>query len=94
MSRQCVAHLMPVAGHDIEDAGWKAHLSGELRHADQGQAGVFCRFDHAGVPCGQGAANAAYGGNEAWHAQWVTVKAGATGIIAPTSDQLADVAGL
>ncbi|GAD23998.1 hypothetical protein AVS7_03758, partial [Acidovorax sp. MR-S7] len=59
VARQRVAHLVPVAGHDVERAGRKAHLRRELRHAQQGQARVFCGFDHAHVARGQRAAHAA-----------------------------------
>ena len=56
---QRVAHLVAVAGDDVDGPGRKTHLGGQLRHADQAQAGVFGGFDHAGVAGGQSAAHTA-----------------------------------
>ena len=59
VARQRVADLVAVAGDDVERAGRKAGLGRQLRHADQRQAGVFGRLDHADVARRQRAADAA-----------------------------------
>ncbi|MNI37887.1 hypothetical protein D3C73_920020 [compost metagenome] len=53
MARQAGARLFTQARHDVQRAGRKAHFQGQLGHADDGQAGVFGRLDHAGVAHGQ-----------------------------------------
>ena len=54
-----VAHLVAVAGDDVERPGGEAHLSRQLGHPQQAQAGVFGRFDHTHIACGQRTAHTA-----------------------------------
>ena len=59
MARQRVAHLVAVAGDDVDGARRKAAFGRQLRHADQRQARVLGRLDHAAVARRQRAAHAA-----------------------------------
>ena len=59
VARQRVAHLVAIAGDEVERASRKAHIGRQLRHMQQAEAGVFRRLDHAGVASGQRRAHAA-----------------------------------
>ena len=59
VARQRVAHLVAVAGDDVERPGGEAHFGRQLRHADQRQARVFGGLDHAHIARRQRAAYAA-----------------------------------
>ena len=56
MFGQSIAHLMAIASHDVDSACRKTHFSGQLRHANQAQAGIFCRFDNTDIACCQSTA--------------------------------------
>ncbi len=59
VAHQCVSGLVAVTGNKVDAAGRKAHLGHELGHAQQRQARVLSRLDHAHIARGQRAAHAA-----------------------------------
>ena len=53
MFGQSISYFMAVACDDVDGACGKAHFGGQLRHTNQTQASIFCRFDDTDIACRQ-----------------------------------------
>ena len=54
MGGQRCTRFFPQTRHHVQHTGGQACLQGQLGHAQSGEAGVLCRFEHGGIAHGQG----------------------------------------